>query len=49
MSRLIIAAALWEISRTADARMEHMIRQVSEKDRKIRELELKVALSMCSQ
>ncbi|AHF88608.1 hypothetical protein RLEG3_00120 (plasmid) [Rhizobium leguminosarum bv. trifolii WSM1689] len=29
--------------------MEQMIRKVSEKDRKIRELELKVALSMCSQ
>jgi hypothetical protein len=46
---VIFTVTFWEISRASDARMEQMIGQVSEKDRKIRELELKVALSMCSQ
>ncbi|PKA39926.1 hypothetical protein N2599_29290 (plasmid) [Rhizobium sullae] len=46
---VIFTVTFWEISRAPDARMEQMIKEVSEKDRKIRELELKVALSMCSQ
>ncbi|WP_105402502.1 hypothetical protein [Neorhizobium sp. T7_12] len=46
---VIFTVTFWEISRAPNARMEQMIRQVSEKDRKIRELELKLALSMCSQ
>ncbi|WP_107676102.1 hypothetical protein [Agrobacterium sp. LAD9] len=46
---VIFTVTLWEISRAPDARMEQMIREISEKDRKIRELEGKVALSMCSQ
>jgi hypothetical protein len=46
---VIFTVTFWEISRSADIRMEQMIREGAEKDCKIRELELKVALSMCSQ
>ncbi|MBY5865354.1 hypothetical protein [Rhizobium leguminosarum] len=46
---VIFTVAFWEISRAPDTRMEQMIREASEKDRKIRELEGKAALSMCSQ
>ncbi|NKK82270.1 hypothetical protein [Rhizobium leguminosarum] len=46
---VIFTVTFWEISRAPDARMEQMLKEVSEKDRKIRELEAKVALSMCPQ
>lgn len=46
---VIFAVSFWEVSRATDARIEQMIRESAEKDRKIRELESKVALSMSSQ
>jgi hypothetical protein len=46
---VIFALAFWEISKGADARMAQIIRESAEKDRKIRELESRVALAMCSQ
>jgi hypothetical protein len=46
---VIFTVTFWEISRDADPRMQDMINQSAEKDRKIRELEAIVALAMCSQ
>lgn len=46
---VIFTVAFWEISRAPSTRMEQMIKEASEKDRRIRELELKAAFSMCSQ
>jgi hypothetical protein len=46
---VIFTVTFWEISRDADPRMQNMINQSAEKDRKIKELEAKVALAMCSQ
>ncbi|MCX8279267.1 hypothetical protein OSJ77_03640 [Phyllobacterium sp. 0TCS1.6C] len=46
---VIFAVTFWEISLARDLRMEQMLMELSERDKKIRELELKVALSMCSE
>ena len=46
---VLFTVSFWEISRAAGPRMQTMIRESENKDRKIRELELKVALAVCSQ
>ncbi|SCB49886.1 hypothetical protein GA0061101_13160 [Rhizobium lusitanum] len=46
---VLFTVAFWEISRATDARMQSMITESAEKDRKIRELEATIALAMCSQ
>lgn len=46
---IIFTVTFWEIARATDARLREMERVSAEKDRKIRELESKVAMSNCSQ
>lgn len=46
---VLFTLSFWEISRTPDARMHRLIKDATEKDRRIRELEAQVALSMCAQ
>lgn len=41
--------AFWEISHALDSRHERIMRKVAEKDQRIRELEDRLAMSMCSQ
>ncbi|MBB3166292.1 hypothetical protein FHS25_006809 [Rhizobium laguerreae] len=46
---VLFTVAFWEISRASDARMRSMARVSAEKDGRIQELEMKLALTMCSQ
>lgn len=46
---VIFTVTFWEISREAGSQMQDLINQSAKKDRKIHELEAKVALAMCSQ
>ncbi|MGV1761715.1 hypothetical protein ACQZ6F_32130 [Rhizobium sp. A22-96] len=46
---VIFAVTFWEISRAVDTRLDQLMREAAEKDRRIGELESKVALAMCAQ
>lgn len=46
---VVFTVTFWEISRAAEATMRTMATDIAEKNNRIRELELKVAASMCSQ
>lgn len=46
---VVFAVTFWEISRALDTRIDQLMRESAERDRRIRELESKVALAMCAQ
>lgn len=46
---VILAVTFWELSRAVDTRIDQLMRESAEKDRRIGELELKVALAMSAQ
>ncbi|MFK0166583.1 hypothetical protein [Rhizobium sp. NPDC090279] len=45
----IFTVSFWEVSRTAETRLSTLLRETAEKDRRIRDLEAIVALTVCSQ
>ncbi|RKD35940.1 hypothetical protein BJ928_12719 [Rhizobium sp. WW_1] len=46
---IVFTVTFWEIRRSGDARIDRLMSEAAEKDRRIRELEAKVALAMCAQ
>jgi hypothetical protein len=46
---VIFVVTFWEISRAADTCVDQLMRETAEKDRRIEELESKIALVMCAQ
>lgn len=46
---VMFTVTFWEISRAVDTRVDRLMRESAEKDRRIEELESKLALAMCAQ
>lgn len=46
---VIFVVTFWEICRALDTRVDQLVRESAEKDRRIGELESKLALAMCAQ